>query len=226
MLPIRDNNPTERFPFVTLLIIAVTTLVFFYQIKLGSGVRELFFEAGLVPSRVSYEHGIPTKLSWLRNIPSLFTYMFLHGGWMHFLGNMWMLWIFGDNVEDRFGHRRFLLFYVIAGVSSGIVHWVTNVHSTMPTIGASGAIAGVMGAYMLLFPRARVLTVVPIFIFLHFMEIPAFIFLGFWFLMQLFMGAIAGGGGIAWWAHIGGFLTGIYLVRMFVKYPAAKRQRR
>jgi membrane associated rhomboid family serine protease len=149
--------------------------------------------------------------------------MFLHGGWMHLIGNMWMLLIFGDNVEDRLGHWRYLFFYLLLGLISGFIHLLSNPTSTMPTVGASGAIAGIMGGYFLLFPRARVLTLVPIIIFIQFIEIPAFIFLGLWFLMQFLMGTsglLSGSlesSGIAWWAHIGGFIAGLFLIRLFAK---------
>ncbi|MFQ6104111.1 MAG: rhomboid family intramembrane serine protease [Candidatus Glassbacteria bacterium] len=149
-----------------------------------------------------------------------FTSMFLHAGWWHLLGNMLYLWIFGDNVEDTMGHGRFFIFYLLCGMGSSIAHSVTNSSSTVPALGASGAIAGVLGAYILLFPNSRVVTVVPIFFFLHFIEVPAFLFLGFWFLLQLMsglasLGVVTVSGGIAWWAHIGGFLFGILLLPFF-----------
>jgi hypothetical protein len=148
--------------------------------------------------------------------------MFLHGGWFHFLGNMLYLWVFGDNVEDRLGHFRFLIFYLVCGLSAAALHIFTNPYSKMPTVGASGAIAGVLGAYLVLFPRARVLTLVPILFFFQLMELPAVIFLGIWFIFQFFSGALsltAGGGsdvgGTAWWAHIGGFIAGVIMVLRF-----------
>jgi membrane associated rhomboid family serine protease len=149
------------------------------------------------------------------------TFMFLHGGFLHLLGNMWSLYIFGDNVEDRLGHFRYLVFYVLCGLASGVSHLVLNWHSNIPTIGASGAIAGVMGAYFILYPRAKILALVPIFFFLHFMEVPAFLFLGIWFLFQFLSaaGASAQAGGIAWWAHIGGFIFGIIFLKLFEMVP-------
>lgn len=151
--------------------------------------------------------------------------MFLHGGWMHLIGNMWMLWIFGDNVEDRLGHGRYLLFYVLCGLAASWTHILLHPNSTVPAIGASGAISGVMGAYLLLFPRARVITLFPLFFIPYFLELPAIVYLGAWFLMQLFSGAFSilapgEGGGIAWWAHVGGFLAGALLG------PPMRRRRR
>src|SRR6185295_4203448 len=149
------------------------------------------------------------------------TAMFLHGGWLHLIGNMWYLWIFGDNIEDRLGHVTYLLFYLLCGLGAGIVHTFFNAESVLPSVGASGAIAGVLGAYVISYPFARVVTLVPIFIFVQIIEIPALIVLGFWFVMQLFTGTAAlattsaNNGGVAWWAHIGGFVIGIILVSIF-----------
>jgi membrane associated rhomboid family serine protease len=155
--------------------------------------------------------------------------MFLHGGWMHILGNMWTLWIFGDNVEDRMGPVRFVVFYLLCGLAAGIVHTLTNPNSTLPTVGASGAIAGVMGAYLFLFPKSRIIVLIPIFFFPFFFELPAVTYLGFWALSQVFSGTLALGdardvGGVAWWAHVGGFITGIALQFFFVRSGAAYRR--
>jgi membrane associated rhomboid family serine protease len=153
--------------------------------------------------------------------------MFLHGGFFHLLGNMWFLYIFGDNVEDRLGHFRYLVFYLLCGLTSGISHLFLNWTSQIPTIGASGAIAGVMGAYFLLYPGAKVLTLVPIFFFLHFIEIPAFLFLGFWIFFQFFNAAFSPQlGGIAWWAHIGGFFFGIIFLKLFQLFPEVSAERK
>jgi hypothetical protein len=147
--------------------------------------------------------------------------MFLHGGWLHLIGNMWYLWIFGDNVEDRLGHFPFFIFYLLSGIGAGIVHTILNANTFVPTIGASGAIAGVLGAYLVSYPFARVLTLVPIFVFIQVIEIPAMIVLGFWFVIQFFSGAAAlatagpNSGGVAWWAHVGGFVIGMVLIGLF-----------
>ena len=147
--------------------------------------------------------------------------MFLHGGWLHLIGNMWYLWIFGDNIEDRLGHFAYLIFYLLCGLGAGIVHTILNAGTEIPSVGASGAIAGVLGAYVVSYPFARVLTLVPIFVFLQVIEIPALLVLGFWFVMQFLSGtaslAVAGGnaGGVAWWAHVGGFVIGMILVGLF-----------
>jgi hypothetical protein len=147
--------------------------------------------------------------------------MFLHGGWMHLIGNMWFMWIFGDNVEDRMGHGGFLVFYLLCGIAASVANMALMPHSHMPTIGASGAIAGVLGAYFLLYPGARILTLIPIFIFIRFVELPAFVFLGFWFVMQFFSGAAAITGGntsnVAFWAHVGGFVAGMVLLGLFAR---------
>ncbi len=158
----------------------------------------------------------PTAISYL-------TANFLHGGWLHIIGNMWALWIFGDNVEDRMGHVRFAVFYLLCGIAAGMVHLFTNPHSTIPTVGASGAIAGVMGAYFILFPRSRVIVLVPILIFPFFFEVPAVFYIGFWAFMQVFSGTLSladarAVGGVAWWAHVGGFITGMVLRFFFIRH--------
>jgi len=209
---------------VTWGLIVFNCLVFVYQLALPEGGLPRFFHLyGMVPARFSSpgwaaEAGYPQSLA----LP-FFTSMFLHGGFFHLLTNMWTLWIFGDNVEDRMGRLRYLVFYLVCGLGAGLVHWLTNMDSTVPTIGASGAIAGVLGAYLVLYPRARVLTLVPLFFWPLFFEIPALLYLGFWFVSQLLSGAsalasgAAGAGGIAWWAHIGGFLAGLALHRLFLE---------
>ncbi len=226
MIPLHDTIPSRERPFVVWSIILLNTIVFLFELSLPKGTLEaLFYNFGLVPARYTHPewavvYGLPLDDYW----PFL-TNMFLHGGWTHILGNMWFLWIFGDNVEDRLGHWRFLLFYLLAGIAAGVVHVMFNVHSTVPSVGASGAIAGVMGAYLLLFPSSRVVTLIPVFFIPYIIEIPALVFIGFWFLAQLFSGTFAlaepqAVGGIAWWAHIGGFVAGIALL------PILKKSRR
>jgi membrane associated rhomboid family serine protease len=219
VFPLRDINPSRRAPVMTLILIAVNVAVFLLEISLPpeklTAAMNIY---GIVPAR--YFGAAPAAgLAHLLPLP-LLTSMFLHAGWIHLISNLWILWIFGDNVEDRLGHLRFLVFYLGSGVVAGLVHLFTNAGSSLPSIGASGAIAGVMGAYLLLFPRARVLAVIPIFIFPFFLEVPAVVFMGFWFIGQFLSGLLSlgdTGGGIAWWAHVGGFVAGVLLCPVFLK---------
>ncbi|MCP3872484.1 MAG: rhomboid family intramembrane serine protease [Desulfobacteraceae bacterium] len=219
MIPIRDTQPSNCFPVVTYILMGLNLMVFGFQIQSGFDNEALFYTFGLVPAKYTV-HEMSRHFTLLNQILSVFTYMFLHGGFLHFIGNMWTLYIFGDNVEEHFGSFRFLGFYLICGIISGLFHFFTNPASMVPTIGASGAIAGVMGAYFLLFPKSKILTVIPIIIIPLFFEIPAFIFLGVWFLIQFLNAAGSGAGsGIAWWAHIGGFIAGLILVKLNKKLP-------
>jgi hypothetical protein len=214
MIPLRDNNPSRTVPFVNYALIAANLAVFVYQLLLGPRLEGFFHAFGVVPGRFFAE--LPSQFHHPGLYLPFLTSQFLHGGFLHLGGNMLSLWIFGDNVEDRLGHFRYLLFYLGAGLAAGAVHALLNAGSPLPSIGASGAIAGVMGAYVVWFPGARVLTLVPIVVFIQFIEIPAVFFLGFWFLMQFFSGVLTLGdartfqqGGVAWWAHIGGFAVGL-----------------
>ena len=222
MIPIRDTIRSETYPIVNSFIIAVNVLVFFLELSQGQGLDGFIKIYGLVPARYSIPQ-IAAYFTTGQQVLSFLTFMFLHGGFLHLLGNVWFLYIFGDNVEDRLGHFRYLVFYLLCGLASGISHLVINWHSMIPTIGASGAIAGVMGAYFILYPRAKILTLVPIFIFFQFIELPAFLFLGVWFLFQFLSaaGASAQAGGIAWWAHIGGFVFGVIFLKLFEMLPAS-----
>ena len=201
MFPISDVIPSRTTPFVTVSLIAINVVVFLYQVTLSDLALELFVGTYAL---------IPAWFSW----PALFTSQFLHAGWMHAIGNMLYLWIFGDNVEDRLGHGRFLIFYLASGAAAALLQMLFNPFSNVPMVGASGAIAGVMGAYFVLYPHSRVLTAVFLVIFFDIIEIPAIFFLGIWFLMQLLSGvgslgaSNAAGGGTAFWAHIGGFVVG------------------
>src|SRR5689334_11349910 len=201
MIPLRDVIPSRTFPFVTITIIALNALAFFFELSLDQrALSQFLYIYGVVPADF--------------HVPTLVTSMFLHGGWSHILGNMWYLWIFGDNVEDQCGHGRFVVFYLLCGIAAAFGQIVMNPNSMLPTIGASGAIAGVMGAYFVLYPQSRVLTLIPIFWF-EVIEVPAIVLLGFWFLMQLVnAGAIAvtassTAGGVAFAAHVVGFLAGL-----------------
>ncbi|MBW2122908.1 MAG: rhomboid family intramembrane serine protease, partial [Deltaproteobacteria bacterium] len=202
------------------LIIGVNALVYLWELAQGPYLQRAFYLYGIVPVRYS-NPDVALHFSISEQIVPFFASMFLHGGFLHLLGNMWFLYIFGDNVEDRLGPFRFALFYLMSGVAAGLIHLISNWHSQLPTIGASGAIAGVMGAYFLLYPRARVLTLIPIFFIPLFFEVPAFFFLGYWVLIQLLYGTMTHGmtGGVAWWAHVGGFLFGMASVRLFEFLP-------
>ncbi len=235
MIPLRDSVPSRHTPFVNYALIAICSLAFFAQVSSDDGGQEIIERYGMVPLRLTRpdvpatmlirevvptpagvvvrerprELSEPTVNPWL----TIITCIFLHGGWMHFIGNMWFLYIFGDNVEDRFGHLGYLLMYLGTGIFAGVSHLLTNAVSPIPTIGASGAIAGVMGAYAMLYPHARVYAVLPLFIFFKTFVLPAPIFLGIWFAFQILNGMLAMGAatGVAWWAHIGGFAAGVVL---------------
>jgi membrane associated rhomboid family serine protease len=222
MFPLRDTIPSSRVPVVTIGIIIVNAVVFLAELNRGTcGLEQVFYSWGIVPCYFTgachFRLRTPCGLLAVPLHPNYFTLLssiFLHGGWMHIIGNMWSLWIFGDNVEDRMGRMGFGCFYLLSGLAAGVLHIAFNPASHAPTVGASGAIAGVMGAYLLLFPHATVITLVPIFIFLQTVELPAVVFLGLWFLINLWsgLGSLAAhtqAGGVAWWAHIGGFLLGI-----------------
>ena len=219
MIPIRDNQPSNCIPVVTYILMGINLLIFVLQIQIGFNNEVFFYSYGLVPAKYTVPE-MARHFSPGNQFFSIFSYMFLHGGFLHFIGNMWFLYIFGDNVEDHFGALRFLGFYLLSGIISGLFHFILNPVSMVPTIGASGAIAGVMGAYFLLYPKSRILTIIPIIIFPWFVEIPAFIFLGIWFFIQFINAAgSSAGSGIAWWAHIGGFVAGLAMVRLNKKLP-------
>ncbi|MCS6858850.1 MAG: rhomboid family intramembrane serine protease [Abditibacteriales bacterium] len=223
MLPLRDNIPSRRYPFVNIALIWTNFLAFAYQLSLGDRLDDFLRLTGVVPAH--FTQGT-SPLGWY----PLLTSLFLHGGWMHLLGNMLFLWIFGDNVEDRLGHLRYLFFYLVCGVGASIVHIFFNLNSTVPAIGASGAISGVLAGYLMLYPTARVATLVIFFFLIDIVELPALLFIGIWFLQQFFAGvamlpfADAAVGGVAYWAHIGGFVVGFVCVRFFcIKRPARRR---
>src|SRR5262245_2998779 len=210
MIPLRDVIPSRSTPYITVTIIVLNALAFLFELSLGE--RQL--------TQFLYFYGVvPAAFSW----PTLITSMFLHGSWSHVIGNMWYLWIFGDNVEDRLGHGRFIVFYLLCGIAAAMGQILMDPSSELPTIGASGAIAGVMGAYFVLYPRSRVLTLVPLIIIMQIIEVPAIVLLGFWFLFQFVSaGAIAvtahtQGGGVAFAAHVTGFIVGVIGVFVFRK---------
>jgi membrane associated rhomboid family serine protease len=213
MIPIKDTIRSRSFPAVNWLIIIVNAVVFFFMLSMPTAQLNQFITTwGLVPANINPANPL-TFLPFL-------THMFIHGGWLHIISNLWVLFIFGDNVEDRLGSGRYLIFYLLGGIAAGTLQVVMSPGSTAPAIGASGAIAAVLGAYFLFYPRARVLTLIIIVIIPFFVNIPAIFFLGFWFISQLFQGVLslsstAASGGIAWWAHVGGFIFGLILAKPF-----------
>ncbi len=224
MIPIRDNIRSRRFPVVTVTLIFLNIAVFIYELSLSQGELNSFaVNFGVVPRRLFYL--VNGQSNFVPAVFPLLTSIFLHGGWLHLLGNMLYLWIFGDNVEDRLGRHRFILMYLAAGVIGALAQVWANPVAVEPIIGASGAIAGVLGAYFVTYPRAKVLTLLPIFFFFTFIEIPAFIFLLIWFLTQWLSGYLTlgvPGNMVAWWAHIGGFAAGA--VVMLLLAPAKRRR--
>jgi len=220
MIPIRDTIQSRNYPVVNTVIIATNVLFYLVQSAQGERLNQFIFTYGLVPARYSIPE-IASYFSFGQQVASFFSFMFLHGGFWHLLGNMWSLYIFGDNVEDRLGSIRYLAFYLLCGLASGLFHLFINWHSQIPTIGASGAIAGVMGAYFLLYPKSKILTLIPIFFIPYFLELHAFYFIGIWFILQFISAAGSSSqlGGVAWWAHIGGFMFGIIFLKMFLKIP-------
>lgn len=220
MIPIRDTLEPETYPVINHLIIAVNVAVYLIQLSQGSRVDHFILLYGLVPARYS-DPFVAAHFTLGQQLFSFISFMFVHGGFWHILFNMWSLYIFGDNVEDRLGPVRYLFFYLLCGWVSGLSHLVPNWHSQIPTVGASGAIAGVMGAYVMLHPRSKILTMIPILFIPFFIELPAFFFLGLWFFFQLTSAALspAQEGGIAWWAHIGGFLFGMICLKLFARMP-------
>jgi hypothetical protein len=231
MIPIRDDTPRYSTPYVTYFIIALNVLVFLFELSVEMqgprALNSLIHEFGVVP-----RHFIRVATGPGFSLPGLFlpilTSMFLHAGWLHIIGNMWFLWIFGDNIEDYLGHFLYLLFYLVTGFAAAFSHIVLNAGSNVPSVGASGAIAGVMGAYFILYPRARVLTLVPLIAFVTFWWLPAWVMLGYWFVVQFLMGTVTSiaesqsTGGVAVWAHVGGFVAGIVLIKLL---PERRRRR-
>ena len=227
MIPLRDNIPSSTYPYVTVALLSVNIAVFLYQITLGlDGVELFIYKTAAIPLEITSRTDIgPSSLVPLPY--TLLTAMFVHGGLIHIVGNMLFLWIFGDNVEDRFGHVLFILFYLASGVAASMGHILLDPESTMPMVGASGAIAGVLGAYFLLFPRAQVNTLVILPLFISMARVPAILFLGFWFLFQIINSGVSSTeGGVAWFAHIGGFVAGILAALVYKAFAAAFQRSR
>lgn len=223
MIPLHDDNPTDIFPYLTVTFIVACVLVFFWQLSLGPAGQKAVYALGVIPATLLQGKSLSPDLYLIPAELTLLTSMFLHGGWMHLIGNMLYLWIFGNNVEDAMGHTRFIFFYIICGIAAALAQSLPDPASVTPMIGASGAISGVLGAYLLLHPRARVLVAIPLVVFIYTTRLPAMAVLGFWFVFQLVSSLLAdsGGGGVAWGAHVGGFIAGVLLIPFF-KYRRVK----
>jgi membrane associated rhomboid family serine protease len=227
MIPLRDENPSRTVSLVNITLILANVSVFIYQnFFISGGAAPLLLRLGCIP--YEFTHFVDISPPALVPVPlTIITAMFMHGGWVHLLGNMLFLWIFGDNIEDKLGHFRYLSFYLLCGLIASLSHILTNISSQVPSIGASGAIAGVMGAYMVLFPRARIRTLLILGIFIQIVRIPAIVMLGYWILIQVLSGfaefGSRTGGGIAWFAHIGGFIAGFFLIMVMKKPEKAYR---
>ncbi|MCY4209448.1 MAG: rhomboid family intramembrane serine protease [Gammaproteobacteria bacterium] len=218
MIPLHDDNPTQIFPALTVTFIAACVLVFLWQVSLGTqGYQAAVYALGVIPAVLLDQAALPPELSVVPPTLTVFTSMFLHGGFMHLAGNMLFLWIFGNNVEDAMGHGRFIVFYLLCGIAAVFGQVMQNPTSEIPMIGASGAISGVLGAYLLLYPQARVLVLIPLGFFIQLVRLPALWVLSLWFAIQLISSALTSseGGGVAWFAHIGGFLAGMALIPFF-----------
>ncbi len=243
MFPYRDENETQRTAVVTAAIIGINVLVWFLvqgggsELPLARSVCDL----GLIPgeltasvapgTRFPMGEGLACVIEPGRQLSHVFTHMFLHGSWMHLLGNMWFLWLFGNNIEDSMGRLRFVVFYLICGLAAALGQIVAEPGATAPMVGASGAISGVMGAYLLLYPNVRVFTLVPLGFFITSMALPAWVMLGYWFVIQFFSGVVSIGGhmgGVAFWAHVGGFVAGLALIKLFARsdYIAERQAQR
>jgi membrane associated rhomboid family serine protease len=217
MIPLKDDIPSYRAPIVTVALISVNCLIYFYLASWGREFQLAVVKWGAIPYELTHGQELTPDLAF--SIPlSLFSSMFMHGGFLHLAGNMLYLWIFGDNVEDKLGHVKFIIFYLLCGLAATLTHVLTTPNSQIPMVGASGAIAGVLGAYMIRFPRARILTLIFFGLFIRIVRIPALFVLGFWFILQLLYGLPSlgsVGGGVAWFAHVGGFIAGIFLFKLF-----------
>jgi membrane associated rhomboid family serine protease len=223
MIPLKDILPSKSMPAIVFLLIAANAGVWVIELLQGRHLNEFVMTWGFTPLRMLAAQEDPVK--WVTPLSS----MFMHGGWLHIIGNMWFLWIFGDNVEDAFGHAGFIAFYLACGLGAAAMQFLLSMNSPVPMVGASGAISGVLGAYACFFPRARIVALVPIFVFIQFVELPAFLFILLWFLLQLVSGCASIGleavGGVAFWAHVGGFIAG-WLIAFFWKAYLTSRGRK
>jgi membrane associated rhomboid family serine protease len=234
MIPLRDDQPRFSTPYMNYFLVALNTIVFLFELSVGAqshrALDGLIYEFGIVPAHFTSGLGGSQHFQLAGAILSILTSLFLHGSWLHIMGNMWVLWIFGDNIEDYLGHFTYLIFYLVCGLTAAITHIAMNPGSDVPTVGASGAIAGVMGAYFLLYPKARVLTLVPLIVFFTFWWLPAWIVLGYWFLLQFLSGTAtsiayssSSSGGVAFWAHVGGFVAGLVLIKVMPRRAQSGR---
>jgi membrane associated rhomboid family serine protease len=217
MFPVHDDNPTRITPYVTYLLLIACVLVFFWQLSLGDAQQQAVYSFGVIPSVLFATKSLPVELQILPAWLTIFSSMFLHGGWMHLIGNMLYLWVFGNNVEDAMGHGRFIVFYLLCGLLAALTQAVLNPDSEIPMVGASGAISGVLGAYLLLHPHARILVIIPIGILIYTPWIAAYWVLGFWFVLQILNSLVSASetGGVAYGAHLGGFVAGMLLIPLF-----------
>jgi len=234
MIPLRDDQPRFSTPYMNYFLVALNTAVFLFELSIGAqshrALNGLIYQFGIVPSHFTQSMAGAAHTGLPAALLSILTSMFLHGSWLHIIGNMWVLWIFGDNIEDYLGHFAYLIFYLLCGFAAAIAHIILNSGSDVPTVGASGAIAGVMGAYFLLYPKSRVLTLVPLIVFFTFWWLPAWIVLGYWFLLQFLSGASTSiaysnpdSGRIAFWAHVGGFIAGIIMIKVLPRRSPRNR---
>jgi len=214
-IPLKDDNPTLKFPYITIFLIVINVIVFIYQFSLGIGAERFIFRMGAVPYEITHFTDRPPYSPFPVQL-SIFTSMFIHGDILHLLGNMLYLWIFGNNIEDSVGHFRFVIFYLLCGTAASFTHIILNINSLIPMVGASGAIAGILGAYLMLYPRARVLVLIWLLFFIRTVWIPSIIVLGLWFILQIYSAGLEGSG-VAWFAHIGGFAAGFILIKFFEK---------
>lgn len=221
MIPLRDSTKSPIFPIVNVTIIVLNIIIYFLEFSMEPYMlNQVYYAFGVIPAEVL--NAIYTGAPFTPQLLSFVTAIFIHGGWLHVIGNMLFLWVFGDNVEGRLGHFKYLLFYLIVGAAATLAHILSNPYSTVPVVGASGAVAGVLGAYIVLFPHSRVLALVPIFIILTLVEIPAVIFIALWFVLQLFNSVASLGGdaiSVAYWAHVGGFIAGVILIKIIAPRP-------
>ena len=219
MIPLHDDNPTTITPLITIILIVLCVVIFLWEVSLGQQTQQAIFAFGAIPSVVFGSKLLPPEIALIPAWATVLTSMFMHGGWMHLIGNMLYLWIFGNNVEDCMGHGRFVVFYILCGILAFGTHAAMDPNSVVPTVGASGAISGVLGAYLLLYPHARVLVAIPFGIIIHTTRLPAGVVLVFWFVLQIISSAMDSGqgGGVAWGAHVGGFVAGMALLFLFKK---------